>query len=273
MFRLRLQFFLVLLLMSILLTTGLYIFIKVSFQHDFWNYINAKEIRYTQPLAADLIKNYTQQKNWSWIEDWDQYAAQHLDTSNFPRRSRQDNGPPPPSEQNPGEQLPATPPGANNSTERNSHQDDKESRERQEFRDKRDFNRRPPMGGPGIFLLDENKKLVAGKNERRNNVFLMELASDDKIIGYIGIPINPALRDLQDADFVQLQETKLALVITIALVLAGLIAFPLAHFLTKRINQLVAQVGLLSQGQYGERIVVTGRDELSILAEHINNLS
>lgn len=56
MFKLRLQFFLVLLLLSSLLSTGLYIFIKISFQQDFWNYIQSKEIRFTQPLVNDLIK-------------------------------------------------------------------------------------------------------------------------------------------------------------------------------------------------------------------------
>jgi len=265
MFKLRLQFFLVLLLMSSLLTTGLYIFIKVSFQHDFWSYINAKEIRFAQPLANDLVKNYAQQKNWKWIAEWDQYVFQHLDFSSFPRPAKDDPQPfpSPPPNQPAQEQRGNSPDTANDNGDINR-------REEHEGRDRRDFSRRM---GPSIFLLNENHELVAGKNERRKDVFLMPLKNEDQIIGYIGIPVNPALRDLQDADFAHLQENKLAFVIFIAFIIAGVIAFPLAHFITKRINQLVTQVGYLSQGKYQERISIKGKDELSILAEHLNNLS
>lgn len=49
-------------------------------------------------------------------------------------------------------------------------------------------------------------------------------------------------------------------------------SFPLAHLLTKRINILVGQVGHLSRGHYREKISIQGNDELSVLAEHLNNL-
>lgn len=267
MFKLRLQFFLVLLLMSSLLTTGLYIFIKVSFQHDFWNYINAREIRFVQPLTNDIVKNYAQHKNWQWITtDWDQYVVSHLDFSEPPRPSKNDAESFPPPQNNPPEAEQRS-----NSPEMLSDDKDISSRrEERERRDRRDFSRRM---GATIFLLDEHHELIAGKNERRKDVFLIPLKNEDHIIGYLGMPVNPALRDLQDADFAHLQETKLALVIIIALIIAGVIAFPLAHFITKRIKQLVTQVEYLSQGKYQERITIKGKDELSLLAEHLNNLS
>lgn len=265
MFKLRLQFFLVLLLMSSLLTSGLYVFIKYSFQHDFWHYINKKEMRFFQPLANDLIKNYNQHKNWLWITEWDQYLFQNMEISDSSQPSQRNNFP-----------LPHP----NDFSETKNESDRKPLKKETvtpgiaaEPRDKRGLNRRGFINGNNIFLLDNKHQLIAGKNNNRKEPFLLPLKSEQKIIGYLGIPVNPALRDLQDADFAHLQENKLALIIGITLIIAGLIAFPLAHFLSKRINILVAQVRHLSQGHYQERITITGKDEISILAEHLNHLS
>lgn len=268
MFKLRLQFFLVLLLLSSLLSTGLYVFIKLSFQQDFGDYIQSKEIRFTQPLIDDLIKNHSQHKNWNWIGDWDKYIHDNWNNNISLNRIKNDA----PQAGNPEVDEPSRRldmPDTNNAGENETN-----SREQ---RDRREQNRRPPQSGSGIFLLDDKQQLVAGNNSRRNmrgnNKVLIPLKDADQVIGYLGVPSNPALRDLQDADFAHLQETKLAMVMVIALIIAGLISFPLAHFITQRIQQLVAQVSHLSQGNYRERITIKGKDELSELAEHLNNLS
>jgi len=273
MFKLRAQFFIVMLIICSLLTTGLYLFIKLSFKQDFWRYVEKKETRFTQPLVADLVQNFHDKKDWQWINNWDEYilahveveTREHMHANNQSNRDPQHLQPNNNREHDQEERRPP-PPQITDSPAKTSTND-------RGFRDWRDFRRMAPMGAMRfIFLLDENHQLVAGNNERQKDSFLIELNDGDKTVGYLGVPFNPAIRDLQDANFAHLQETKLALFIAIAMLIAALAAFPLAHLLTKRINLVVTQVSLFSKGDYRQKMSVKGKDELSILAEHVNAL-
>ncbi len=273
MFKLRLQFFIVMLIVCSLLTTGLYLFIKFSFKQDFWHYIEQKETRFARPLVKDLVANFQLQHNWLWIDDWNDYVAATLETETreymraIMKKNQHERLEPPPDD-----------PRVENDKHRDRppkmlHRDSWLSPENQATRDWRELRRMPPMSAlKYIFLLDEKKILVAGKNQPLNEAFLIPLLDDGETIGYVGIPFNPAVRDLQDADFAQGQEHKLSLVIIVALIIASLAAFPLAHLLTKRIHYLVDQVNLFSRGNYREKVSLRGRDELTELAKHLNNL-
>ncbi len=263
MFKLRLQFFIVMLVIFSLLITGLYVFIKHSFKQDFWRYIEQKETRFAQPLINDLVKNYHEQKNWAWIDGWEAYVVAKLESETREHhraiilQNMNDRRVTPPEN---GHTQNATPAEA----------DSRKPPERKLFRE---WRRMPPMSAlQFIFLLDENRQLIAGKTQRLDEAFLIPLLDENETIGYLGIPFNPAIRDLQDADFAQVQEHKLSLVIIISLIIASLASFPLAHLLTKRISYLVRQVNLFSQGTYSEKVSLKGRDELSELAKHLNNL-
>lgn len=266
MLKLRMQFFVVMLIIFSLLTTGLYVFIKLSFKQDFWHYIEQKETRFAQPLITDIVKNFHEQKNWQWIDNWEAYVLAKLEseTREYQRANNPQNFnrlPPPPGAR--GDTLKPPPEPRN---ENNQHR----PTERHVFRE---WRRMPPMSALHfIFLLDEEHHLIAGKNQNLDEAFLIPLNDDNKTIGYLGIPFNPAIRDLQDADFAQVQEHKLSLVIVIALIITSLASFPLAHLLTKRISYLVRQVNFFSKGKYNEKVSLKGRDELTELAKHLNNL-
>ncbi|RYY03169.1 MAG: HAMP domain-containing protein [Gammaproteobacteria bacterium] len=275
MFKLRLQFFIVMLIICSLLTTGLYVFIKLSFKEDFWFYIEQKETRFAQPLIKDLVKKYQENNDWKWIEDWNTYVAAILETEtrehmramlkqNFmDRRGGPDDQD---DRRRDGDKYTEPPPP-------DMRDDRSRSPENQAPRDWRELRRMPPMSAlQFLFLLDDKKQLVAGKSQPLDEAFLIPLNNKGKNIGYLGIPFNPAVRDLQDADFAQGQEHKLSLVIVIALIIASLAAFPLAHLLTQRISYLVRQVNFFSQGNYREKISLKGRDELTELSNHLNDL-
>ena len=277
MFKLRLQFFIVMLIVCSLLTVGLYLFIRFNFKQDFWSYIEQKETRFARPLLKDLTRKYHENKNWNWIEDWHSYVATTLEAetrehmramlrqnfmerrgsfaseSSQQQRSERDKY---------AESLPPHERAGNPRTQENHAP-----------RDWRELRRMPPISAlQFIFLLDEKKQLVAGKNQPLKEAFLIPLLDEGNTIGYLGIPFNPAVRDLQDADFAQGQEHKLSIVIVIALVIASLAAFPLAHLLTQRISSLVRQVNFFSQGNYREKISLSGDDELTELSNHLNDL-
>lgn len=276
MFKLRLQFFIVMLVICSLLTTGLYLFIKFSFKQDFWFYIEQKETRFAQPLIKDLVKKYHEHKNWQWIEEWNTYVTNTLETETREHMRAM-------LKQNSMERRP--PPNVGPGDDRRFNKDEKfpepmppnmrgnDTRENRAPHEWRELRRMPPISAlQYIFLLDDHKQLVAGKNLPIDDAFLIPLQDEGHTIGYLGIPFNPAVRDLQDADFAQGQEHKLSLVIFIALIIASLAAFPLAHLLTQRINYLVRQVNFFSLGKYREKISLKGRDEITELAKHLNNL-
>lgn len=271
MFKLRLQFFIVMLIVCSLLTTGLYLFIKFSFKQDFWHYIEQKETRFARPLVKDLVTNFQLQHNWLWIDDWNAYVAATLETETREYMYAQ-------LKKNQKEESEPTldKPITGHKKKNKPHElrkDTLSASETQAARDWRQLRRMPPMAAlKYLFLLDEKKALVAGKDQPLNEAFLIPLLDDGKTIGYVGIPFNPAVRDLQDADFAQGQEHKLSLVILVALIIASLAAFPLAHLLTKRIRYLVDQVNLFTSGNYREKVSLKGRDELTELAKHLNNL-
>ena len=271
MFKLRMQFFIVMLIICSLLTIGLYLFIKFSFKQDFWHYIEQKETRFARPLVKDLVANFQLQHNWLWIDDWNDYVAATLETETREYMYAQ-------LKKNQKEQVELMPDRPMNENKkihklRELRKETLTESETQAARDWRQLRRMPPMIAlKYIFLLDEKKKLVAGKDQPLNEVFLIPLLDDGETIGYVGIPFNPAVRDLQDADFAQGQEHKLSLVILVALIIASLAAFPLAHLLTKRIHYLVDQVNFFSKGKYREKVSLKGHDELTELAKHLNNL-
>jgi two-component system sensor histidine kinase BaeS len=272
MFKLRLQFFIVMLIICSLLTTGLYLFIKFSFKQDFWSYIEQKETRFAQPLVKDLVVKFHVNKNWEWITDWNAYVVTLLEAEtrehmramlkqNFDRRAAAN-----------GEMNDRRNDKFNKPTD-TANKNSRTSQDNPAPRTWRELRRVPPISAlQYIFLLDQRKELVAGKSQPLNEVFLIPLNDDGNTIGYLAIPFNPAVRDLQDADFAQGQEHKLSLVILIALIIASLAAFPLAHLLTQRLSYLVRQVNFFSQGNYREKVSLKGRDEITELATHLNNL-
>ena len=327
MFKLRLQFFWVMLALTSLMSVGIYLFIKISFKIDFWDYIEKRETRFAQPLVEDLETNYASHGDWNWIEDWNAYLGQQLQfqRNNWRRDPRQpqpygnqqppekpqqtDRQPngyrtpamPQPTMEN-GETIPpagqAHPNGHQTFGEdpyRNDHEphhneaippypgdpmaeranpnEPNSDKKQNPFKSWRDSRQRPPMEAMRtIYLEDDHHKLIKGENQHGDESFLIPITVEGKTVGYLGIPFNPAIRDLQDANFAKVQENKVGFIVVAALILSVLAAFPLAHLLTTRIQRLVEQVRQYSTGNYQERLNLRGSDEINILAEHLNHL-
>jgi two-component system sensor histidine kinase BaeS len=270
MFKLRVQFFIIILLLCAALTAGLETIIKHNFKKDFWHYIEERETRFAAPLIKDLQENFHTQKNWVWISDWHNYISNNLEKNRAIRHPENIAYPPKEEIQESAtdddrHEHPIHP--KNPSMAMQEHHDFSPRNEWQERR-----RLPPPHMLQQIFLLDAQKNLVAGEAKNKAESFLIPLKDDHTLIGFLGIPFNPAVRDLPDTDFAQGLEHKLSLIIIIALIIASLAAFPLAHLLTKRMRLIAEQIALFSQGNYREKIQLKGRDELTDLATHINNL-
>jgi two-component system, OmpR family, sensor histidine kinase BaeS len=263
------------------LVGGLFIYSRLSFERGFADYIEQKETARNAKLISALENFYQTRGSWNTLSNnnryWQYFVAQYTPQPNaknknpipFPRRYDlsefyADEG------SNTERAEPPTP---------NPYSFDAErariigrALKRQHAND---FLRHDPY--KRYLLLDANKQLVAGKEWSNEKYFLSELRISAKgnrqIIGYLGTPLNPALRDLRDTEFSKRQQNHFLWMTITAIGFALICAIPLSHLLTTRVKKLAVHVQRLSRGDYAERISSRGKDEISILAQHLNHLA
>ncbi len=235
MFTLRIKVFLTLATLSLILTASFYIYTVNSFRHNFNQYIIEKEIRFANSLISDLEAKYKQHKNWEWINDWQDYLNSIFNNH-----------------------LAETP---GNLPKQAGHSPVKFM-----------GSMPPPHVWSEITLLDKNGVPVHGNRSKLNSIAVM-LKHDGEPIGFLIIPKNPSLQDLKDAEFLELQLKKLGASLAITLCFAFIVSIPLAHLLTRRINIINQFIEQLSKGNFKNKLSIRGKDEISALSEHINNLT
>lgn len=274
-FNLRVQVFVAFALFALLLTGGLYLYSRLSFEQSFNNYMEQKEAARNASLIRALEQHYLLFGNWESFKNnrdfWQMFVWQY--TNNWRQRSERPIPLPLPPDVNPffSPDTDTQAPLKSFMLRRDTQQLLREQRPARPD----DFLRHQPF--KRFILLDENKKLVSGKKWRNETYFFNELSisfnEDKKIVGYLGTPMNPALRDLRDNEFAKRQQQHFLLTALVALAIALACAIPLSYLLTQRVKKLATQVQRLSSGDYTQRLPSKGQDEISTLAEHLNHLA
>lgn len=275
-FNLRAQLFAAFALFALLLTGGLYLYSRLSFEHSFNNYMEQKEAARNAKLINALEYHYALYGNWESFKNnrhfWQMFVWQY--STNW--RQRNERPIPLPL---PPDLPPYVAPDDNadtlqsfllrRHTKKNSG-DERESTVRPE-----DFLRHQPF--KRFILLDANKNLLSGKKWRNEAYFFNDLIltidGEKKIVGYLGTPMNPALRDLRDNEFAKRQQQHFLFTALVALAIALACAIPLSYLLARRVKKLASHVQRLSSGDYSQRLQSKGQDEISTLAEHLNHLA
>jgi two-component system, OmpR family, sensor histidine kinase BaeS len=273
-FNLRIQVFLVFACFAVLLTGGLFLYSRLSFERSFNHYMEQKEASRNARLIAALERHFTFNGNWNAFNInphyWEIFVWQY--SANL--RQRSDRPIPFP-----------FPPELNTRI----HSDDDESNDRDPFliRKNTQESRRDERRSPDNYLrhqpykrfilLDRKKNLISGKKWRNETYFFNDLYikvdGKPKLIGYLGTPMNPALRDLRDNEFAKRQQNHFLVMALVALAIALICAIPLSYLLTQRVKKLAAHVQQLSKGEYQQRLSTQGQDEISTLAENLNHLA
>lgn len=275
-FNLRVQVFLAFALFALLLTGGLYLYSRLSFEHSFNNYMEQKEASRNAKLINALEHHYLLYGNWDGFKNnrrfWQMFVWQY--SSNW--RQRTDRPIPlllPPEinpymaqedKDNQSSQLFFIP-----RTTQDNRRDGRDNAVRAD-----DFLHHQPY--KRFILLDAKKKLLSGKQWRNETYFFNEIILNindkDRVVGYLGTPMNPALRDLRDNEFAKRQQQHFLVTALVALAIALACAIPLSYLLTQRVKKLATHVQRLSDGDYTQRLRSKGQDEISKLAEHLNHL-
>lgn len=136
---------------------------------------------------------------------------------------------------------------------------------------------RPPPdgergGGPDeIGLLDEQRNTIIASNRR--NALLLPLRSNGEAIGWLVLKgSNRAISDFELSFLDQQQETLLAISAGLVL-LALMVAYPLARHFTRPLYALENSMARLSGGHFSERIQLERNDEFGKLARSFNELA
>lgn len=275
-FNLRVQVFVAFALFAVLLTSGLFLYSRLSFERGFNHYMQQKEAARNAKLISALEQHYLINGSWERFKDnrhyWDLFVWQY--SSNWRQRGERPIPLPlPPEFDSSAEDEPPESPASAIFMRKNTQQ--LRAQERNPLARPDEFLRHQPY--KRFILLDENKNLLCGKKWNNENYLLTALSlninGEATAIGYLGTPINPALRDLRDNEFAKRQQNHFLLMALVALCIALACAIPLSHLLTQRVKKLATHVQRLSSGDYQPRLQTKGQDEISTLAAHLNHLA
>lgn len=273
-FNLRIQVFLVFACFAVLLTGGLFLYSRLSFERSFNQYMEQKEASRNARLIAALERHFTFNGNWNAFNInphyWEIFVWQY--SANLRQRSERPIPFPFPPELN--TRIHGEDDEGNYRDPFLIRKNTQESR-RDERRNPDDYLRHQPY--KRFILLDRKEKLISGKKWRNETYFFNDLYikvdGKPKLIGYLGTPMNPALRDLRDNEFAKRQQNHFLVMALVALAIALACAIPLSYLLTQRVKKLAAHVQQLSKGEYQQRLSTKGQDEISTLAENLNHLA
>jgi len=125
-----------------------------------------------------------------------------------------------------------------------------------------------------LFLLDENRMLIAGAETTMEAMAELEpVQVDDQVVGWLGFaPMGQALPP-EAGRFLTEQVRITAISFAIALVVSAALAYLLARTVSRPVRQLGDTIGKLSRGNFLARASVETRDEIGILAGHVNELA
>lgn len=128
---------------------------------------------------------------------------------------------------------------------------------------------------PYLHLLDADQNIVQGNP----GVFQPDLAIpnpilvDGEIVGYLYVTSRQQLSAQADLLFAEQQQTEFFLLALVLGVISAVVAFPAATFLTRPVRAVVANMRILTSGDYSIRLPVQGSDEISQLSEDFNTLA
>jgi len=135
----------------------------------------------------------------------------------------------------------------------------------------------PPPPGPELLrrltLLDADQKPVIGPPESRPGALLRALKRNGETIGWLRLRPLPGLTGALDLDFQRRQSRIIQIAAAAGLLLAALIAVPLARHLLGPIRTLTRSMAGLTSGRFQTRTKLARHDELGELAAGFNRLA
>lgn len=227
------KLFFTLLLTSIVVSSGMFLFMQWSFDRGFLNYVNSQELQELDQLSGRLMTSYSRKGSWDFLRNnpllWEQLlrAAESEIERPEPRAGHRGNQPSGP----------------------------------------------PPRRGPRVALYDADKQSIFAPPTEEQHLQLQPIRYQESIIGYLAILPVKEFSDAGDLLFVEQQTESFALIALAMAALSLLLSFPLTIHLLRPIKALAGGTRKLIAGHFKTRIPVTTKDELGQLSTDFNSLA
>ncbi len=229
------------LFLSILGATGLaivFLFLIVWWNIDrgFYQYLGALDQGRLAPMAKTLEEAYAERENWEFLRD-----SRGLWIG----------------------RLLAITPDTTEGSEKTQGSSEKED----------DGAVAPRRSRSPLVILDAERKPLLGGLAEADEANFRPVVYGGRPVGYVGL-LSPKhfLHPIQ-VQFLGRQRVALALACLGLVVVAILVALPLARRLVRPIRAMAAATHDIASGRYGTRIPVSSSDELGLLAGDFNNMA
>lgn len=255
---------------SIALVIAQVLFMQWSIGKGMIDYVNKRELEVLSGVASSLADIYQKDGSWQEIDGHHQRLKNIIDLgltdSEFSRPSNK--------------RPPNRPKG-----QRNKGGEDRPNRSESQKgmgpppgRRGEDFGPPPGQNGPPKFevsyaLLDADKTFIAGLYPNHLDFSYVDIVVEDRVVGFLAVSNREHLTSGYELNFVKQQQRYIVFVALGLILVAMLIAIPLAGHFVRPIKRLTAAMSLLTSGDYQQRIDLKRKDEFAQLSRDFNELA
>jgi two-component system sensor histidine kinase BaeS len=229
------------------IAVGTLLFSRYLFSINFKRYIHQVEVENLQQLVPALQKEYRAADGWGRIQNnadrW-QYLLQGIPEV-------RDQIPPPPPDGKKSPDGPRPPEGHAGSLS----------------------NLMPPVGLPGVLLMDADHQAIIGTPGPQDRRQLVAVEVDEQTVGWLGMHAPKPFKSGAPAELMKRQARDLYMLGGVVIGLTALIAFIFSRHLLGPIQRLTRGTLELTQRNFTVRISSTTGDELGRLAENFNSMA
>lgn len=134
-----------------------------------------------------------------------------------------------------------------------------------------------PNSVPPFFamsLYDDQKNFIIGNDDLGMEIHFEPIYRREKIVGYLGIPLNPALTGVLEEEFIGDFTGSLLIATGFSLLMAFLVSIPISSLMSRRLQVLAEKLEGMAGGDYESvNMPLSRKDEFGLLEMRIWELS
>lgn len=243
----RYKLFFALLLVSAVVVTTMYGFMRWSFERGFIRFVEARQQEYVDNLVASLADEYLRNAGWQRLRGDKRRWIQVLLAQPLHRR-------------------PHRAPWIKEALRDVSNTWPPPRPDRPQRRSFRPLELR-------VMLLDAERSLIFGDTKQVDRLTLSPIRVASETVGYLGVLPGPSLSEIGEIQFLQQQTEAFVIIAIVMVVMSAGLTLPLADTLVKPLRRITDASKDLAIGRYGTRVPVHSKDELGQLARDFNELA
>jgi two-component system sensor histidine kinase BaeS len=124
-----------------------------------------------------------------------------------------------------------------------------------------------------LALLDDRRRWVIGNPEAGTSATMRPVVVNRSVVGWLALLPFQQVTSGAELRFQEQQLTAIWLIGALAVVVAAMVSIGLAHTFLAPVKRIAQATHRLAAGNYGDRLQMSGRDEIGRLAEDFNHLA